>query len=96
MVWISVGDQRVSLAEFRDSWFFGQLERQSKYGGSVCVRVDIDHGLTTPGCATGRSGRRARPEEAAIIARWRRRGLDVPGWSPSDLIQFLREVAGLL
>lgn len=33
MVWISVGDQRVSLAEFRDSWFFGQLERQSKMEG---------------------------------------------------------------
>ena len=97
MIFVSIAGDERSLQDASPDWITQQVERRRRDGLRVCVTVTIKTGeldmrLSTPECGGGGGGRAPTTREAQVFNLWTKLHLNHPGWSPGNVIAFLRQV----
>lgn len=97
MIFVSIAGDERSLQDASPDWITQQVERRRRDGLRVCVTVTIKTGeldmrLWTPECGSGGGGRAPTVREARVFNLWTKLHLNQPGWSPGNIIAFLRQV----
>jgi hypothetical protein len=97
MIFVSIAGDERSLQDASPDWITQQVERRRRDGLRVCVTVTIKTGeldmrLSTPECGGGGGGRAPTVREAQVFNFWTKLHLNQPGWSPGNVIAFLRQV----
>lgn len=99
MITVTIGSSQRSGNDISESWITEQIVRRRSDGQAVCVRVDlrtplVNMTLATPGCAnSGGGGRKPTATEQRIFDLWEKLHLNAPGFSPGNVIAFLKQVA---
>ena len=100
MVSVKIGPRELSLSEVNPHWIEQQINGNRREGTAftVVVRVQVD-GVNLCFVAPpppGGPGREYSARETAIIELWMRCGMNRAGFSPGDLIAFLKQLPRLL
>lgn len=95
---ISIGNDSRPLEQADPEWITQQINGRRKDGLPVCVRVSIhaaglDLTCSTPDCASSVvGGRPPTAREGEIFDLWRKHGLDDSGFTPGNVVAFVRQV----
>ncbi|TAL72898.1 MAG: hypothetical protein EPN56_14195 [Rhodanobacter sp.] len=97
MIFVSIASDERSLQDANPDWITQQVERRRRDGLQVCVTVIIKSGgldmrLSTPECVSRGGSRAPTAQEAHVFNLWTKFHLNQPGWSPGNLIAFLRQL----
>jgi hypothetical protein len=97
MIFVSIAGDKRSLQDASPDWITQQIERRRRDNLRVCVTVtiktsELDMRLSTPECGSGGGGRAPTDREAQVFNLWTKLHLNQPGWSPGNVVAFLRQV----